>query len=1193
MTCGNSWKEDNYGKEDDRHQGTIEKYLEKGNYIIIHDMKTERYNKIKAVMPDSLRMKLDHIKRYLDEGKAAALIGAGFSKNARMPEVAEMKDWNALGIEFYKRLYGEPKPEDLRFQNPINLATQVEASFGRHELDNMIQQSLPDDVIIPSKIHVDLLNLGWHDLFTTNYDTLLERACLDADHPYTIVYNKDTLLYSVSPRIVKLHGSFPNIRPYIITEEDYRTYPQRYPEFVNTVRQSLIENLFCLIGFSGDDPNFKSWLGWLRDVMGQQISPVYFITYDKNLHDSRRNLLAKQKIEVLNLYDLQQVEGIQDAFDFFFTYLKVESNTLWRGKLREHSNKIEDADKIKRLTEDMAGVRNRYPRWLVLPKKYYDDFGDVRTSMLFWTKIPEIKGLTPKEWIQFLYELKWRMEVSLTPIGVDWYVNALEELTLDDTENESVVIDLKLSLLTHYRIVGKELQYVELTEQLVSRKSQLKPEQLRRFYYDRCLMASSKMQYNELRTYLSEWSVFDTDFVGVLWKSAMLIEANMNSEALNLLNRTSTQIRKTILSNQQESYFFKSCQIAIERALYLYGQPVEYKGYSTCDYLVEMEYFKEQLNKKTVYGKATTKTHGFNVDDIKTTWHMGASGYVGGYLNPYRYYALCERVGMPAGMPGKSINTEDHILFLSKYISFNHYYPIGILARSCNAKVVSNVLSRKTMATFNRELADNFFDAFFEYANQLDKISDNFVWSHIYESCIPILVRLCSKTSADRVKKMGLFLQQAHGHYGAFEVRKENEYIKTVNNSLLVADMEDLVAKIFEMPIVMTDEDEDDYYCPIGWTLGISFGSVAVQNVCDGLVNPDKNVQEAAFLRGYQLLRGIVSEEDKNKLKDAIISWRNNTKVMQHICFSFIDVPAVECDKYSHAYFLKKYVKDLLSTDVNDVRNSVIFDHIANCYRQINYCSDLLKTIDGTDIIMQFSNLVHKNEKLLRQDDDEFFGGFRSNMSNVVEEFFRVLSSLDLTTIGINILEELADADRILGEIGYPYLAILELLQRYNCGVKEVDIKNKIDNMITTSATMRQVMDVVHALLILNERGRSYQSQLYQIVSLCEYSTDRTVSYWLYAIYHLAEKHAIKETGKSKIYHLLETKFVSNNYSEGDADWLNDVRHGASLIAGAIANEWGDTEVTDKWKNLMEEDSGEFNDVSCAFERALKGKPIS
>lgn len=1143
-------------------------------------------------MPDSLRMKLDRIKRYLDEGKAAAMIGAGFSKNARMPEAAEMKDWNALGLDFYKRLYGEPKLGNLLFQNPINLATQVEASFGRHELDNMIQQSLPDDAIVPSQLHVDLLNLGWNDLFTTNYDTLLERACLNADHPYTIVYNKDTLLYSVSPRIVKLHGSFPNIRPYIITEEDYRTYPQRYPEFVNTVRQALIENLFCLIGFSGDDPNFKSWLGWLRDVMGQQISPAYFITYDKNLHDSRRNLLAKQKIEVLNLYDLQKVNGIQEAFDFFFTYLKVESSTQWNGRLSQRPNKIEDIEKIRHLTKEMADIRKRYPRWLVLPKSYYDDFQDVRSDMIFWSKITELEGLDPKEWLQFLFELKWRLEVSLTPIGTEWYVKALEELSFDEYDELGVTIDLKLALLTHYRVIGKEEEYASLVEKLNEYKNQFKPEQVRRYYYDRCLMASSKMEYNTLRTYLSEWQVFDTDFVGALWKSAMLMEADLKSEALNLLNRASTQVRKTILTNQQDSYFFKSCQIAIERALYIYEREGEHKKYQTCDYLNEMVYFREQLNKNTVSGRTTTKSHGFNIDDVKTTWHMGSSGYVGSYLYPYRYYSLCELVVMPAGIPGTTLNTDDHILFLSHYIDYNHYYPIGVLARSCNTKVISSVLSRKTLSSFSRDLANEYFDAFYEYANQLEKINDTFIWTHIFESCIPILVRMCSKASEDRVKKMALFLQQAHGHYGAFEERVEKEYIKTVNNSLRVNDMEDSLSKMFELPIKFSDGSEDDYYYPVGWTQDVPFSSEAVKHVCEGLEGSDKNIKEAAFLRGYQILRGKISDEDRERLKAAIIKWRNSTDDLRHFCFSFIDVPAVEEDKYTQAFFVEKYVKDILAVDVSNVNNSLVFDNLAEGYHQLNYCSDLLATIDATALIKLFCDLINKNKKLLEKDEDEFFGGFRNNIINVVEEFFRVSSSLNLMLVSEELLKELVDAEYFLGKAGYPYLGSLMSLQRYNCGVSEVDVKQHIQDAITPSASLRQAMDVVHALLIMNERHRSYQNLLYQIISLCEFSTNRSVVNWLYALYNLANNKAIKATSKSKINHLLETRFNNNNYSEGDADWLNDVRHGVALVAGTIAKEWGASEATNKWKGLLSDDSNEFNDVSCAFERAFHGKPI-
>lgn len=585
-------------------------------------MNIPRYIEIKAAMPDSMRMKLDHIKRYLDEGKAAALIGAGFSKNAKIPEAAEMKDWNALGIEFYKRLYGEPKLDSLKFQNPINLATQVEASFGRHELDNMIQQSLPDDVIVPSQLHVDLLNLGWHDLFTTNYDTLLERAGLDADRAYTIVYNKDTLLYSVSPRIVKLHGSFPNIRPYIITEEDYRTYPQRYPEFVNTVRQALIENLFCLIGFSGDDPNFKSWLGWLRDVMGQQISPVYFITFDKNLHDSRRNLLSKQKIEVLNLYDLKLEIGIQEAFEFFFTYLKTENQSQWNLKLTKGLREVRTVDQLKDVTKEMATIRNSYPGWLILPEKYYDDCRDVVSEVHFCGKIREMDGLKKENLYRFYYELCWRLQVTLTPMNVDWMVEAFEDIPIEEIADNAMLVDVKLSLLSYYRLVGKEPEYENLATTLDKYKNELKPFQLRRLSYDRCLMALSRLDHEKVKTILNSWQVSETDFVGALWKAAVMAEVDQMGDALNLLNRASEQVRRAILSSQKESFFYKSCQVAIERSLYMLGRQYGlYKKYPNCDYVNEIRFFREK-SKDDSGGKKMTKSHGFNVGDVRTTWHM-------------------------------------------------------------------------------------------------------------------------------------------------------------------------------------------------------------------------------------------------------------------------------------------------------------------------------------------------------------------------------------------------------------------------------------------------------------------------------------------------------------------------------------------------------------------------------------------
>ena len=36
-----------------------------------------------------------------------------------------------------------------------------------------------------------------------------------------------------------------------------------------------MENTFVLIGFSGDDPNFLQWSGWVRDNLGPSTPPIY------------------------------------------------------------------------------------------------------------------------------------------------------------------------------------------------------------------------------------------------------------------------------------------------------------------------------------------------------------------------------------------------------------------------------------------------------------------------------------------------------------------------------------------------------------------------------------------------------------------------------------------------------------------------------------------------------------------------------------------------------------------------------------------------------------------------------------------------------------------------------------------------------------------------------------------------------
>ena len=244
-------------------------------------------------------------------GAASLMVGAGFSKNADC--IGDKKntppDWTQLSETMYEELYPSEKDnqrrrwEECSGKNVLTLAQKYEVTFDRQSLNSLIERSIADKNYIPGELHRNLLELNWNDVFTTNYDTLLERAIeqVATRKNYKIVYSQDDLPGSVRPRLVKLHGSIEHSSQYIITEEDYRTYPDKYAPFVNTVQQSMLETRLCLIGFSGADPNFLNWLGWLRDNMGENCPAIYFCGLFDNLGTAERKMLEQRHITILDL----------------------------------------------------------------------------------------------------------------------------------------------------------------------------------------------------------------------------------------------------------------------------------------------------------------------------------------------------------------------------------------------------------------------------------------------------------------------------------------------------------------------------------------------------------------------------------------------------------------------------------------------------------------------------------------------------------------------------------------------------------------------------------------------------------------------------------------------------------------------------------------------------------------------------
>lgn len=624
-------------------------------------------------IPDNMRIYIQEIAEKMAQGRAAVMIGSGFSKNAREYRCTEKKflDWNQLGDIFYKKLYGKlPEEEEhpCYYQSILKLASKVQQNFGRSNLDKLLLDNLPDEEYEPSELHESLLKLNWTDIFTTNYDTLLERTRARVfNKRYQVVLNKDDLVYSKYPRIIKLHGSFPSSRPFIITEEDYRRYPQDFAVFVNTVRQSLIENVMCMIGFSGDDPNFLSWIGWIRDHLGNEsASKIYLIgvfDIDKTeqmLYDSRNIILINMKdCEGINSGDHKK--GLSLFFYALEHFQRIEEK---EESIQDNQNQIcqlltsYKSEKIKLLdnTEILQNFidtwrkeRENYSEWFIIPYSKREKIEkNIELESIFIKTLGDImksqKELEKKKIKmvgEILYELNWRREQCLLPVGegeADVYAIYLSKLP--DTIGRWGKKDCEIcfTLLEYWRLHGN---FKEWNAIIIKLEEQIDDTQKNKLFYEKAAKMFYNLECSDLSNALMDLSGAEYR-VGLEFKiSSLLVELGYYEKAILLLKKCLYDARKQM------------------------GNDISYRYYSKEAYLI---YLLENMEKHYAHLKYQDKT---NDDDNHSYLNM-LKGYD---CNPeYEMdFLICQNIICKYTKSGdvqydlvKEANTEKYIIFMEK-----------------------------------------------------------------------------------------------------------------------------------------------------------------------------------------------------------------------------------------------------------------------------------------------------------------------------------------------------------------------------------------------------------------------------------------------------------------------------------------------------------------------------------------------
>jgi hypothetical protein len=736
-------------------------------------------------------------------GQAAVMVGAGFSRNAEKiaPSTPDFPLWSDLASDIYDELYPQTqwqnlsdeqrktngKAKERALANPLALASEYEVTFGSPALQDLLIRSIPDAQYNPGKLHKLLMSLPWSDVFTTNYDTLLERTRLFIhDRKYDLICTTADIPGRMKPRIVKLHGSFPSHRPFIITEEDYRTYPRKFAPLVNMVQQSIMENVFCLIGFSGEDPNFLNWIGWVRDNLGDSTPPIYLCGLLDSLSESKKQILRQKNILTVD------VSPKFPRSEYFDSSLRHSKSIEWlllslmegkppnikdwpQSRNSSEWKKDEDLSELIPGSQSLSGLgemclsqdelneftlrqvytnwssnRKEYPGWIVCPRSNREIIWQYTKSCI-WIVLTSIDNLPPSERLLLVYELNWRLEITLTPLFEHWVTKIKSVLELYNpfpnlinlteasfrpniqeflgkewnwAELRKAWVELVFALVRVAREDHDEEQFQHWTgilEKLISQN----PEWKARWFHEKCLFHIFRIEFEQVQQLLEAWpSKSGLDFWEIK-RASILAEIGEHKEAERIAESALNGIRSRL-----QPYLIDYTLLSQESwAMYLlwiiksdadirkqenwspqYRDRWEQLETFRCSPDLELEYLSDKISGSPPKPKPPSEQKlGFYPGTI-TTYYYGNNyeEFMNSVFPAFNYLRILEEGGIPVrcGMTNPYISASKPAAWIRPFAPF---WAFSCILRAQNSTEIQNFFSFTYLAALEQIKIDHLY----------------------------------------------------------------------------------------------------------------------------------------------------------------------------------------------------------------------------------------------------------------------------------------------------------------------------------------------------------------------------------------------------------------------------------------------------------------------------------------------------
>lgn len=811
-------------------------------------------------------------------GDVSIMVGAGFSKNAQSKGIdgVEPPNWSELAKRMYDELYPEPikekDKEKWRIQriiktsgkNVTKLAEEYIANFDRNKINNLIEQSIEDEKFVPGELHKKLLKLRWSDVFTTNYDTLLEQTVdlIYRENSYEIIYSQNDLPGSIKPRIVKLHGSIPQVKPYIICDEDYRTYPSKYPALVNTVQQAMLETRLCLIGFSGDDPNFQNWLGWLRDNMGEYSPKIYLIDFFDEMNDSEKRLLENKGIVLVDLSLLVSKNNNKyyEAISKFLDLLKEEQKDDDIYIVRPYQN-LDDIDNIgnqneyvKKMYEYSCKIINLINPYILLPeieRKKYEEYFSRHFMIILKLEMDKIKP----ELILNVIRILRKCQVVLTDNNAECLEN-IKNVLMEQKGQEVVLCEIILYLLEMYRIDGKREEYQKCMEQL-EKVSLNFTYYSNEFVIEKIKYLIMDFDYENAENIIDKMKADTLEYK--IKKAGFYKQLLKTEKADTILKECSAELAQMKLSDEIYASYLGYLNLCYRMGHYTIDDEYSDANYFNNPYNTRQIVVKQREEMQQKFYEQNRKNEENDVLPFSLNQNKPIIRVIIGsnevYKSAFSFIIGLDRLCLPLFFDQIKLlpRVIDEIIESSKSM----YWKISLIIRTNDEKTINQILTRKIFIKIKDKDKRRLFDELIELAS-LYTTEDTFIYKKYFVSMKNIVrVLACLSVSMEDKYIIKLLTELNRFSYSddVFVENKINKVLRIIStrfNKNIANNIQNIIFKEFSAKYHLASYFND---IPI---------DISVEN------------QKIFYIAAISELKSNNNKEKENAIAKLLLLWSNN-----------------------------------------------------------------------------------------------------------------------------------------------------------------------------------------------------------------------------------------------------------------------------------------------------------------------------